>query len=67
MNHENEIITLEIFNDFVTASFAKAQLDENGIESFMEDENIVGLNPIGGIELKIFAKDLLKSKEILSA
>ncbi len=67
MNDQNEIITLEIFKDFVTASFVKEQLDENDIESFIEDENVVGLNPIGGVELKIFAKDLPKAKEILSA
>lgn len=67
MNEENEIITLEIFKDFVKASFVKEQLDQNGIESFIEDENVVGLNPIGGVELKIFAKDLSKAKAILSA
>ncbi len=66
MNDNNEIITLEIFKDFVSASFVKGQLDENGIESFMEDENVVGLNPIGGVELKIFKNDLERAKEILS-
>ncbi|GDX50968.1 hypothetical protein LBMAG27_00150 [Bacteroidota bacterium] len=67
MKNENEIITLEIYNDFVTATFIKEKLAENEIDSFLEDENVVGLNPIGGVELKIFAQDLKRAREILAA
>ncbi len=66
MNDKEEIITLEVFKDDVTVSFVKNKLEEAGIECFVEEENIVGLNPLGGAELKIFGKDLIRAKEILA-
>ena len=33
---------------------------------FLENENPVGLNPLGGIELKIFAKDKEKAEKIIA-
>ena len=66
MNDKREIIILQVFNDSVNAQFAKSKLEENGIESFLEEENIVGINPLGGVELKIFADDLIKAQEIIS-
>lgn len=65
--NENEMtITLQVFNDFVEANVAKNKLYENGIESFLEDENVIGLNPLGGIQLKIFEKDFDAAQVILS-
>jgi hypothetical protein len=63
---EDETVVLEVFNDSLTAGFAQNKLKEEGIESFLLDENVVGLNPLGGIELKIFSKDLERAKKILS-
>jgi hypothetical protein len=40
-------------------------LKANGISCFLEDENPVGLNPLGGAELKIFSKDREKAQTIL--
>ena len=66
--NENEItITLQIFDNFVEANSAKNKLEEHGIESFLEDENVVGLNPLGGIQLKIFEKDMEHAQEILAS
>ena len=65
MNDKREIIILQVFNDSVNAQFAKSKLEENGIESFLEEENIVGINPLGGVELKIFADDFKKALEII--
>jgi len=65
-HNEDEIVVLEIFNDSLTAGFAQNKLKEEGIESFLVDENVVGLNPLGGIELKIFSNDLERAKKILS-
>ena len=62
----DEIVVLEIFNDSLTAGFAQNKLKEEGIESFLSDENVVGLNPLGGIELKIFSNDIDRAKKILA-
>ena len=66
IHNKDEIVVLKIFNDSLAANFAQNKLQEEGIESFQVDENVVGLNPLGGIELKIFSRDLLKAKAILS-
>jgi hypothetical protein len=65
-HNKDEIVVLKIFNDSLAANFAQNKLREEGIESFLVDENVVGLNPLGGIEVKIFSKDLQKAKKILS-
>ena len=33
------------------------KLEDHGITSSLTDENVLGLDPVGGIELKIFEKD----------
>jgi hypothetical protein len=65
-HNEDETVVLEVFNDSLTAGFVQNKLKEEGIESFLVDENVVGLNPLGGIELKIFSKDVERAKKILS-
>jgi len=65
-HNKDQIVVVKIFNDSLAANFAQNKLREEGIESFLADENVVGLNPLGGIELKIFSKDLEKAKKILS-
>ena len=65
-HNKDETVVLKIFNDSLTASFAQNKLREEEIESFLVDENVVGLNPLGGIELKVFSRDLKKAEKILS-
>jgi hypothetical protein len=65
-HNKDEIVVLNIFNDLLAANFVQNNLKEEGIESFLVDENVVGLNPLGGIELKIFSNDLEKAEKILS-
>ena len=66
-HHEDEeTIVLEIYPDSLSAIQARDKLKAGGIESFLQDENVVGLNPLGGIELKIFANDLDKARQILT-
>ena len=69
MGHQNteETIILEVYNDQAEAQAARAKLEEYGISTIILDENAVGLNPLGGIELKIFAKDAERAKEILAS
>jgi hypothetical protein len=66
IHNKDRIVVVKIFNDSLAANFAQSKLRDEGIESFLADENVVGLNPLGGIELKIFSNDLKKAKKILS-
>lgn len=64
MTQQNTMV-LRVFNDIVEATIARDKLTANGIASFVEDENPIGLNPLGGIELKIFEKDRAIAEEII--
>ncbi len=66
-SNEKTTVVVQVFNDFVEANFCKNKLMENGIESFLLDENVIGLNPLGGIELKVFEEDVDQAREILSS
>jgi hypothetical protein len=62
---EDKTIVLYTFNDMLEATLAQDKLSENGIESFLQNENVMGLDPVGGVELKIFEKDMEAAKKIL--
>ena len=64
-HNEDETIVLKIFTDSLAAGLAKSKLEEEGIESFLVDENVMGLNPLGGVELKIFSKDMENATKAL--
>ncbi len=66
-HNTDSIIVLKVFNDYADAGAAQSKLMEAKIESFLEDENVAGLNPLGGVELKIFAKDMAIAAGILEA
>lgn len=42
---------------------AQNKLAEAGIESFVHDENVLGMNPLGGVKLKVFSKDFALGKK----
>ena len=63
---QDHTIVLFIYNDIVEANLAQEKLKANGIDSFLEDENVMGLNPLGGLELKIFSKDKEAAEKILA-
>ena len=63
---QDHTIVLAIYNDIVEANVAQEKLRANGIDSFLENENVMGLNPLGGIELKIFSKDKEAAVNILA-
>ena len=62
---QDHTIVLSIYNDIVEANVAQEKIKDKGIDSFPENENVVGLNPLGGIELKIFSKDKQAAEKIL--
>ncbi len=56
MAHDSTI-TLRTFNNLAEASIIQNKLAMEGIESFIENENVMGLNPSGGVELKVLVQD----------
>lgn len=67
MKHEQDItIVLHTYTDALEAKMIQDKLKENGIESFLNDENLLGLDPVGGVELKIFEKDKEAAQKVLA-
>jgi hypothetical protein len=57
------IVTIETYDSVAKAHLAKSKLEAFGIECFLADENIIGLNPLynqalGGIKLKYSKKTI---------
>lgn len=66
-----ERVTIKTFDKAIDAHILKARLEDEGIECFIYDENIVTVNPlytlaVGGIKLKINESDIEKANSILS-
>ncbi len=65
MTASEEIITLHTFKDIVGATLALQKLKDAGIDSFLEDTTTSGINPLGGVELKVFLKDTQEAEKII--
>lgn len=65
MDKENTIV-LHIYNSLQEATIALDQLKANGINAYLLEENVMGLDPVGGTELRIFEKDIAAAKAILA-
>ena len=66
MTTQNKTIILHTYNDLQEAIMVQDNLKANGIESYLEDENVMGLNPVGGVELRIFEKDKEAAEKIIT-
>lgn len=66
MNQE-QTVHLYTFDDILMANLAREKLKANGIESIIKNENVAGLNPIGGVEVKVFLKDKEAAEKIINA
>jgi len=64
---KDKTITLRSFSDIMDAKAMQATLSEYGIGSFLKDENVLGLDPVAGVELKIFEKDKEAALRIINA
>ena len=64
---KEKTIILRSFSDIMDAKAMQATLSEYGIESFLKDENVLGLDPVAGVELKIFEKDKEAALRIINA
>ena len=68
---ESKTIILRAYENFAEADFDKHILEENGIECFLSDSNIVQLypmfsSPFGGIKLHIFEENEEKAIDLLN-
>ena len=65
MHNTDETIVLHTYDDSVTAGVAREKLIEAGIEAELVDGNVIGLNPLGGIELRVFTKDVERARQLI--
>ena len=63
---QEKTIILHTYNDMLEAKMIQDKLKENGIESYLNDENVMGLDPVGGVELKIFEKNKEAAEKIIT-
>ena len=63
---KDKTIILHTYIDVLEAKMIQDKLQANGIESFLNDENVMGLDPVGGAELKIFEKDKEAAEKIIA-
>jgi len=68
----NQPIVLRRYRDMPEAFVAKSVLEDAGIQSFLQDDNVVRMdwfwsNAIGGIKLMVRRKDAEKSEDLLAA
>jgi len=64
---KEKTITLRSFSDIMDAKTMQMTLSEYGIESFLKDENVLGMDPVAGVELKVFEKDKEAALRIINA
>ncbi|MBN1133258.1 MAG: DUF2007 domain-containing protein [Bacteroidales bacterium] len=69
---KEKIVTLRTFSNSTEAKIVKSKLDAYGIPCMLTNENILGINPIfdhtiGGVQLKVFEKDIERAEIILGS
>ena len=63
---QDKTIVLQTFLDLLDAKTMQNKLNEHGITSSLTDENVLGMDPIAGVELKIFEKDKEAALKIIN-
>ena len=63
---QDSTILLYTYTDILEANIIQDKLKAAGIDSFIEQEDVIGLNPIGGIRVKIFSKDQEAAEKIIN-
>ncbi|MBI3139270.1 MAG: DUF2007 domain-containing protein [Sphingobacteriales bacterium] len=65
METRDKTIVLHVYSEMSEAKMIQDRLAENGIVSFLNDENVLGLDPVGGVELRLFEKDMEAAEKII--
>jgi hypothetical protein len=63
---QDSTILLYTYNDILEANIVQDKLKAQGIDSFIEEENVMGLNPVGGVKVMIFSKDKEAAEKIIN-
>ncbi len=66
MDNQHTIV-FKTYSSIAEATVILDKLETNGIRAFLNDENVLGLDPVAGVELKIFEKDLAAVENILTS
>ena len=66
-----ELVTVASFRDVLDAEAAKAALESAGIECYLANSEIVGMNwmwsqAVGGVKLRVWDHDLEDARQLLS-
>lgn len=64
-NTDERTVTLHTYNDISEAEIIAAKLESRGIKTFVHDENVMGVDPIAGVKLKVFEKDIAEAEKII--
>ncbi len=64
---QDTTIVLHTYPDMLEAKMIQDLLMDNGVPSFLNDENVMGLDPVAGAELRIFEKDKETAEKIIAA
>jgi len=64
--NKNDMVHIKTFNNIVEATIIKNVLSLQGIESIIENENIMVLTPAAGVQLKVLSSDEAVAREILT-
>lgn len=63
----SKTVVLHTYTDTMEAKIMQDKLKVNGIESFLNDENVLGMDPVAGVELHVFEADREKAEQIIRA
>ncbi len=55
---QDKTIVVHTFPSLQEASMALDKLEAEGIKGFLKNENVLGLDPVGGTEVHVFEKDM---------
>ena len=55
---QEKTIVVHTYQGLQEASMALDKLENSGIKGFLKNENVMGLDPVGGTEVHIFEKDM---------
>lgn len=67
----DRFVTIAVFDQPIEAELARTKLDAEGIECFIADSNLVGINPaytlaVGGIKLRVHEEDSAAARAALN-
>jgi hypothetical protein len=63
---QDSTILLYTYNDILEANIIMDKLKAAGIDSFIENEDVVGFNPGGGVKVKVFSKDQEAAEKVIN-